>query len=130
MDKLVIGCGYIGSRVAALWQAQGHRVFATTRSSEHASQLRQLKLEPILCDVTDPASLRQLPKVASVFHGIGLDRSAGQSMRQVYVEGLRNALAALPRPERFIYVSSTSVYGQADGEEVDENFPTEPQEES
>ena len=31
---------------------------------------------------------------------------------------------------RFVYVSSTSVYGQTDGEEVDETAATEPQEES
>ncbi len=31
-DKLVVGCGYLGRRIAALWCAQNHRVFAMTRS--------------------------------------------------------------------------------------------------
>lgn len=130
MDKLVVGCGYIGSRVAKLWIAQGHRVLATTRQAGHAAQLRQLGLEPILCDVTDLASLKNLPRVATVCYGIGLDRSAGQSMRQVYVDGLGNVLDVLPRPGRFIYISSTSVYGQVAGEEVTEDDPAEPLEES
>lgn len=130
MDKLVIGCGYIGQRVAQAWQLAGQRVFATTRKPEHAESLRQLGFEPILCDVTDPKSMSGLPKVETVCYAVGLDRSAGQSMRQVYVDGLRHVLDALPRPRRFIYVSSTSVYGQGDGEEVDETAPTEPQEES
>ena len=60
----------------------------------------------------------------------GLDRSSGQTMRAVYVEGLANVLAALPAPARFVHVSSTSVYGQTDGEEVDEQSATEPEEES
>ncbi len=34
MDKLIIGCGYLGKRVAALWHAQGQRVFATTRRAD------------------------------------------------------------------------------------------------
>lgn len=51
-------------------------------------------------------------------------------MRAVYVEGLGNVLRALPKPKTFIHVSSTSVYGQSNGSWVDEDSPTEPQEES
>jgi nucleoside-diphosphate-sugar epimerase len=76
--------------------------------------------------VLNPASLGQLPQVDSVLYCIGLDRSAGASMRQVYVEGLGHVLDRLPRPGRFLYVSSTSVYGQTEGEEVDETAVTEP----
>jgi nucleoside-diphosphate-sugar epimerase len=36
----------------------------------------------------------------------------------------------LPTPKRFIYISSSSVYGQSDGGWVDESSATEPQEES
>ena len=31
MEALIVGCGYLGKRIAALWLAQGWRVFATTR---------------------------------------------------------------------------------------------------
>ncbi|MBL8794118.1 MAG: SDR family oxidoreductase [Planctomycetia bacterium] len=130
MDKLLIGCGYLGSRVAARWLAEGHRVFATTRSPARAEELRRQGIEPIVGDVLDPASLKQLPVVQTVCHAVGLDRAAGRSMREVYVEGLRNVLAALPSPERFLYISSTGVYGQCDGEEVDETAATEPLEDS
>jgi nucleoside-diphosphate-sugar epimerase len=51
-------------------------------------------------------------------------------MRGVYVDGLANVLARLPKPKRFIYVSSSSVYGQTDGGWVDETAPTEPTEDS
>jgi nucleoside-diphosphate-sugar epimerase len=36
----------------------------------------------------------------------------------------------LPRPGKFIYISSSSVYGQSGGEWVDEDAATEPEEES
>lgn len=130
-DKLIIGCGYLGRHIAALWSAQIHRVFATTRSTARADEWRALGLQPILCDVLDPASLHSLPRVESIAYCIGLDRSTGISMHSLYVGGLANVLAALPQPApRFVYVSSTSVYGQTEGEEVDESATTEPQEES
>ena len=61
---------------------------------------------------------------------VGLDRTAGADMRTVYVEGLANVLDALGEPGRFVYVSSTGVYAQRDGEAVDETAATEPESES
>lgn len=130
MDKLIIGCGYLGSRVAAQWHAAGHRVFATTRSEAQAEEFRRLGYEPVVCDVTNPASLKSLPLVDVAVHAIGLDRGSGQTMREVYVEGLTNVLDALPKLGRFIYVSSLSVFGQMDGELIDESSAIEPIEES
>lgn len=130
MDKLVIGHGYLGSRVSALWRAQGHRVFATTRSQQRVCQLTQLGLVPLLCDVLDAASLHVLPRVDAVVYCVGLDRHSGHSMREVYVQGLENVLRTLPPARRFLYVSSTGVYGQHQGELVDETAATEPEEES
>jgi nucleoside-diphosphate-sugar epimerase len=130
VDRLIVGCGYLGSRVAALGRARGDRVFTTTRSRERAAELERLGLQPIVCDVTRPETLQGLPAVGSVVYCVGFDRSAGRSMREVYVEGLGNVLSALPRPGRFIHVSSTGVYGHSSGEEVDETAATEPVEES
>jgi nucleoside-diphosphate-sugar epimerase len=129
-STLVIGCGYLGRRVAALWQAQGRRVHATTRRPEEAVAFRAQALTPIVCDVLDVAGLKALPAVETVLYAVGFDRTSGATMRAVYVEGLANTLAQLPRPRRFLYVSSSSVYGQTDGDWVDEDSPTEPQEES
>jgi nucleoside-diphosphate-sugar epimerase len=130
VDRLIVGCGYLGRRVAGLWLAAGHRVVGTTRSPGQAEELRRLGVRPVVCDVLDPASLGSLPAAATVVYCVGLDRSSGRSMREVYVQGLGNVLDRLPPPGRFLYVSSTSVYGQDRGEEVDETAATEPQEES
>jgi nucleoside-diphosphate-sugar epimerase len=131
-DKLVIGCGYLGRVIAARWRAAGHRVFATTRSPQRAEEIRALGLDPVLCDVLQPATLDALPKtVDAVVHCVGFDRAAGVERRRVYVDGLANVLIALEGSAgRFLHVSSTGVYGQSDGAEVDENAATAPQEES
>jgi nucleoside-diphosphate-sugar epimerase len=130
VDRLIIGCGYLGRRLASLWLAEGHRVFATTRSAERAAEWRRQGIEPIVCDVLDPDSLRGLPAVATVAYCVGHDRGSGRSMREVHVNGLGHVLAALPPPGCLLHVSSTSVYGHCRGEEVDETAATEPVEES
>ena len=128
--RLIIGCGYLGRRIAQRWLREGYCVSGTTRTPDHAAELGRLGVEPIQCDVLASASLAALPAVHTVVHCVGLDRGAGQSMRSVYVDGLDNVLVHLPQAERFIYVSSSSVYGQCHGEEVDETAATAPLEES
>ena len=124
---LIIGCGYLGRVVARRWLARGIAVSALTRSKP--DELRALGVTPIIGDVTDPASL-SLPATDHVLYAVGMDRSAGKSMREVYLTGLGNVLSRLPAGGSLTYVSSTSVYGQTDGEWVSEQSPTEPIEDS
>jgi nucleoside-diphosphate-sugar epimerase len=125
---LIIGCGYLGQRVAQLWGEQGKHVFALTRS--RSDELRSLGLIPLVGDILQPKSLKALPPARVLLYAVGFDRSSGAKFREVYIDGLRNVLDALPSPpERFLYVSSTGVYGQSDGEEINENAPTDPRDE-
>lgn len=126
--RLIFGCGYLGRVVARLWRDRGDRVAALTR--RNAGALAALGAEPIVGDVCDRASLTGLPAARTVLYAVGMDRSAGRSMQEVYVRGLANVLDALPPGERFIYVSSTSAYGQTGGEWVAEASATAPSEES
>jgi nucleoside-diphosphate-sugar epimerase len=123
-SALIIGCGYLGSRVGRAWLDRGYTVRALTRG--RAASLESQGFEPITGDVLIPASLRDLPVPDTILYAVGMDRSAGRSMREVYIDGLRNVLAALPRGGRFFSVSSTSVYGQTDGSLVTEADATEP----
>jgi nucleoside-diphosphate-sugar epimerase len=127
MAKLIIGCGYLGQRVASLWLGHGHRVVATTRQQ---GSFQGSAIRPLLCDVLLPKTLHSLPEADTVLYAVGLDRSSGASMRSVYVDGLANVLERLPAPKKLIYISSSSVYGQNGGEWVDEYSPTQPEEES
>ena len=51
-----------------------------------------------------------------------------EDYRQVYLQGTRNLIEWLAPnpPKKFVYTSSTSVYGQTDGSQVKESSPTEP----
>ena len=133
-NKLIIGCGYLGARVARRWLAAGDRVLAVTRSTARAAELRLQGIEPLVADITAPDSLVALAKLPpldtpfdSVLYAVGFDRRSGASRRAVYVDGLRSALANLPTDiARFIYISTTGVYGQHEGRWVNEETPCEP----
>jgi nucleoside-diphosphate-sugar epimerase len=131
MAKLIVGCGYLGRRVAALWCGRGHHVRALTRG--RADELRALGIEPVVGDVREPLDLADLPPAETVLYAVAPDRQKGDSPEAVWIGGLVHLISVMgtwPRRPRLIFVSSTSVYAPGGGAEVDEGFPTEPGEES
>ena len=127
MKRLVIGCGYLGRRVARRWVTAGDTVFALTRNPARADTLERDGILPFVADIHDVSSLAGLPEVDTVLYAVGFDRTGGQTIGDVFVEGLRNVLSQLPAPRgRLIYISSTGTYGQDDGQWVDEESPCHP----
>jgi len=131
MTKLIVGCGYLGSRVAALWSEAGQQVLALTRSTEHARTLSERGLRTIVADVTRPETLAGLPAADTVLVAYGYDAAAGCSRHDVYCQGLSHLLAALPEATgRLLYISSTGVYGHLGGDWVTEQSPCRPDREA
>lgn len=121
MTRLVVGCGYLGRRVALAWLAGGQVVAAVTRDPGRAEELSRAGIRAIVADVTRPETLAGLPAAETVLYSIGYDRRTGQSRRAVTVDGLRNVLDALdPQTRRLIFTSSTGVIGNHRGDWVDE----------
>ncbi|HEY4235505.1 MAG TPA: NAD-dependent epimerase/dehydratase family protein [Lacipirellulaceae bacterium] len=130
MTKLIFGCGYLGERVAQRWQEAGHKVVVVTRSRERAEGFARRGYETIVADITLPDTLINLPLAETVLFAIGFDRTVGQSIETVYASGLRNVLAALPsQTGRVIYISTTGVYRDTEGDWIDEETPPDPQRE-
>jgi nucleoside-diphosphate-sugar epimerase len=124
---LIFGAGYLGQRVAALWRDTGREVHVVTRSAPRGEALAAAGYRPHVADVTRPETLAALPKADTVLFAVGFDRASGRSIGEVYSGGLANVLAALgDRPRRFLYISSTGVYGPGDGGWVDEETPCHP----
>lgn len=129
MKRLVIGCGFLGLPLAKSWQNAGDEVFATTRSKPRAAEFSDAGLNPIVLDVTHASSVRQLATMTfdTVVVAVGMDRSVGDSVHDVYVGGLENVLQDLhPQTGQVIYISSTGVFGDFGGDWVDETSPTNP----
>lgn len=124
--RLVVGCGYLGLRVARVWRAAGDRVVAVTRSAARATTLAAEGIEPLTGDVATIGGLPALPAVETLFWAVGFDRAAGHSYRDVHVGGLGRVLDALGDAPRVVFSSSTGVWGTDDGAVVDETTPAHP----
>ncbi len=128
MKTIVVGCGYLGARVAALWQGAGAEVYVVTRSEERAKDFASQNFVPLVGNILKEDSLPTLPQVDTVLYAVGYDRNSSVSIDEVYAPGLSNVLSALPDDTgRVIYISTTGVYGPANGSWVDEQTPPNPQ---
>jgi nucleoside-diphosphate-sugar epimerase len=124
---LIAGCGAVGCRLGLLLTADGHEVWGLRRRASAVPA----PLQPLCADLGEPTSLRGLPEgLDYVVYTASAGRFAEEAYRAAYVEGLRNVIAALraqgQRPRRIVFTSSTGVYGQTEGEWVDEDSPTKP----
>jgi nucleoside-diphosphate-sugar epimerase len=131
MTKLIVGCGYLGQRVARRWIAEGNQVAGLVRTAASAAALVSADAQVIVADVTRPSTMRALPSADTLLFAVGYDPAAGESRSAVYVDGLRNVLEAVdPRVRRVILISSTGVYAERAGGWVDESSPCLPVRES
>lgn len=120
---LIAGCGDVGSRLARRLAEAGHDVTGLRRSPLELPGFTSLQ-----ADVTRPDTLVLPPGLDVVFIILTPDGHDAEAYRRTYLEGTRNVLAALSGQslQHVFWVSSSSVYGQDDGSEVDEDSPAEP----
>lgn len=129
MRVLIVGCGYVGQAVGAALARQGHTVWGLRRARESTSELQALGLQPVVADITRPETLSPVPVAYDwVVHCVASAGGTAEQYRSLYLQGTKNLLQWLQPapPVRLVYTSSTSVYGQTNGEWVDETSPTEP----
>ena len=127
---LIAGCGYLGRRAADRWQGSGAKVSVVTRSHSKARELSEAGFEPIIGDLA-AGQIATVPDVDTVLWSVGFDRSFGQSREEIWINGLHRLLEQLPSSvRRFLYVSSTGVYGQTERETVSESTDPQPSTES
>jgi nucleoside-diphosphate-sugar epimerase len=126
---LIIGCGHLGDALLPRLRNAGEAVSATTRRRDRFAELAAAGADPVLFDATAPDAGDPLPPAETVIWCVGYDRSAGPTMRAVYVDGLAATLRRLRVAEcrRFVYVGSTGIYGVRHGGWVDEDTPPEPE---
>ena len=129
MRVLIVGCGYVGLPLGAELAGQGHEVFGLRRARAAEAELKAAGVRLLTADITAMADLQKLPGPFDwVVNTVAPHKGGVEEYRHVYLHGMRNLVAWLGPmpPEKFVYTSSTSVYGQTDGSWVDERSPTEP----
>jgi len=123
---LIIGCGDVGLRYARVQQPTRRvRLMALTSSPERCAALREAGVQPLVGNLDAPSSLRRLAGLATrVLHLAPPPLSGSHDPRTralLRVLSLRSAARAL------VYASTSGVYGDCQGEWVDESRPVAPQ---
>ena len=125
---LIAGCGDLGCRTGTTLAARGWTVQGLRRQ---VAALPQVIL-PLAGDLSRADCPADWPARSPdyVLHAAAAKRSDEAAYRAAYVDGLRHVLGWLAahgqRPRRLLFVSSTAVYGQHQGEWVDEDSACEP----
>ena len=128
---IVVGCGFLGKATAQLFSEYGYRVtsIVSSEASREALLSEHLPFDVIACDITDKAAViktaPQLQNAALMIYAVSSGKGGAEAYAAVYRDGLKNTLAAWS-PAHHIFVSSTSVYAQTQGEIVTESSATEP----
>ncbi|HEY3857987.1 MAG TPA: SDR family oxidoreductase [Gammaproteobacteria bacterium] len=120
---LIIGCGDTGRRVAALYREQGRQVSGVVRSDASVRALEAVGIRPIRTDL-DAGDLPSLPSGGARVFYFAPPVDVGKD--DVRIERLLEHLELTGLPARFLYLSTTGVYGDCEGRWIDEEEPLKP----
>jgi nucleoside-diphosphate-sugar epimerase len=118
---LLIGCGDVALRAADLLRSRV-RLYGLTRHGEDIARLRAHGIVPIVGDLDHHATLRRLRAAPYAVLHFAPPPSEGRDDPRT-----QKLIAALARarsiPQRFVYVSTSGVYGDCAGARIDEARP-------
>ena len=124
----VVGAGYVGLALCRRLDGLGHEVTGVRRSP---APVREAGVSAVAADVTNPETLEALPDADAVVFAASSGGRGADAARRVFVDGLRNTIRTYADrsspPDRLVYTSSTGVYGDHDGDWVDEDTSLDPQ---
>ncbi len=127
MRILIAGCGDLGTEAALALAAEGHEVHGLRRDPSVLAG----PIHPVAGDLTRDDGLDDLPQdLDAVVHVATADGRDEAAYAAVYRDGLARLLRHVAAPgggrPRVLFVSSTTVYGDAGGGWVDEDTPLAP----
>lgn len=124
-NVLIIGCGDIGRRVAALARTDRAKVTALVRAAEKGELLHQLGIGTIPGNLDDPETLGALPtRGATVFY---FAPPPGGGITDPRVRAFCAAVTPGNEPLKVVYISTSGVYGDCGGAVVTEETPVNAQ---
>lgn len=122
---LIVGCGDVALRMVRLLRGR-YRLYALSHSAQRYDLLRAHAIIPLPGDLDQPATLARLAGVAhDIVH---FAPPPNQGRRDARTANLIRALGRSGSiPQRFVYISTSGVYGDCRGEVAHEHRPLAPQ---
>ncbi|MFL6582553.1 MAG: SDR family oxidoreductase [Burkholderiales bacterium] len=121
---LIIGCGEVGLRLAKALKGRW-RIYALTHTKARFSELRIAGITPVSGDLDQPDTLTRIGALSQDI--VHLAPPPGSGDRDTRTTHLIRALAkGGSLPQRFIYISTSGVYGDCAGEVVVETRRAHP----
>ncbi len=120
----IVGCGYLGARLAKAWLARGVAVAALARSDRSVNRLTALGVHPVPGDLADIWSLRRLNLDGRLVYYLAPPPRSGRN--DPWSRNFVNSIRILHPPEKVILMSTTGVYGDHQGRWVDETSTLKP----
>lgn len=120
---LIVGCGYVGRRLALRLQDL-YQVTATTRSAERAAALKSEGIDAAVLDLDRLHISSQIPERLDQAAIVYLAPPPGSGESDLRLDRFFQ-IASVP-PQAFVYISTTGVYGHTQGMLVDESTPVRP----
>ena len=126
-EAVILGCGYVGLRLARLLADAGYRVTGTTRDPDRFNEIRAAGARPVLMEAEEPESISPLAELAPaiVFDTVRPQRRTGDDYSIRATENLAAAFSGVGL-EAYVHLSATSVYGRRSGAWTDEETPPDP----
>jgi len=129
MRVAILGCGYVGIELGRQL-SDSHDVVGVRRSEDGVAAIEDAGFTGVQADITDAVDLRAVPDADVLVFAASSGGRGADAAREIYVEGQRTVLDVFAdredSPERYVYTSSTGVYGDHDGDWVDEETEIEP----
>jgi len=122
---LVVGCGETGLRVARAERDHGRPVTVLVRSDARARQLAGDGWHVVRADLDDRTTVDAMKLDDTVVYYFVPPQSSGTSDQRL--KNFLDSVDAGHPPRRFVLISTTGVYGNCNGEWVDETRAPQPQ---
>jgi nucleoside-diphosphate-sugar epimerase len=121
---LIVGCGAIGRRVAALLPARRFDITGVVRSNESRERLAKAGVRAVCLDLDRPEpGFDQKCRNADIFYFAPPPPSGQQDLRmRAFLDSLQGAMPV----RRIVYISTSAVYGDCQGAWITETQPLNP----
>lgn len=130
----ILGCGWLGMPLAKFLLTNGFSVKGSTTSEDKLSKLKSLGIEPFLISLDSKSITGAIEDFLNKSETLVIDippqlrgknNDPSTASEKVFVKKIKTLIPYIEKStiENILFVSSTSVYGEADGTITEETIP-------